>query len=76
MAVYNIALSAVDSSNYRNLFGVLNSTGEQFLHICRSSLDHFLSVGYVTQDEYSEHSDFLLDCDLNFERYGFYAQHF
>lgn len=76
MAVYNIALSAVDSSNYRNLFGMLNSTGEQFLHICRSSLDHFISVGYVTQDEYNEHSDFLEDCDLNSERYSLYSQQF
>ena len=76
MAVYNIALSAVDSSNYRNLFGTLNSTGEQFLHICRSSLDHFVSVGYVTQEEYDEHSGFLVDCDLNTDRYSLYPQHF
>ena len=76
MAVYNIALNAVDSSNYRNLFGMLNPTGEQFLHICRSSLDHFFSVGYVTQGEYGEHSDFLVDCDLNVDRYSQYPQHF
>lgn len=72
MAVYRIALSAVDSANYRNLFGMLDSTGEQFLHICRSLLDHFLSAGYVTQDEYENHSSYLTDCDLNFERYGLY----
>lgn len=76
MAVYNIALNAVDSSVYRNIFGTLNPIGEQFLHICRSSLDRFIQVGYVTQDEYDAHSDFLADCDLNTDRYSLYPQHF
>ena len=72
MAVYNIALNAVDSPNYRNVFGMLNATGEQFLYICRSLLEYFASVGYVSKCEYTDHLNFLIDCDLNFERYGLY----
>lgn len=75
-SVYRTALAMIDSPDYRNLFGALSSTGEQLLHICHCSLDYFASVGYVSENEYNEHSDYLIDCDLNCERYSLYPQQY
>ena len=68
--VYRIALDLVDSPRYRDPLGALTPTGEQLLHICRGCLTYYLTVGYITREEYDEHSDYLTQCKLNFERYS------
>lgn len=70
--VYRIALDLFDSPRYRNLFGLPTPIGEQLLHICRNSLDYFREAGYITEEEYIEHSDYLNECNLSFEKYGIY----
>lgn len=68
--VYRIALDFVDSSRYRNPTGTLDSFGKQLLHICHNCLQYFLDVGYITQEEYDEHTDFLHCSDVEFEKYS------
>lgn len=69
-AVYRIALNLFDSPQYRLPLGTPDRICEQLAHICRSSLDYFLEVGYISQEEFDEHCDYLKYCDLHFERYS------
>lgn len=68
--VYRIALDLVDSPRYRYPLGTLTPTGEQLLHICRGCLNYYLTVGYVTREEYDEHSYYLTQCEHEFEQYS------
>ena len=70
--VYRISLSLFDSPNFRLPTGMPTAQGEQLLHICRKCLDHFLESGYISSEEFSDHSDYLTHCDLCFENYSIF----